>query len=303
MSFLDQNGEIILDCVLTSRGRQLLAKGDGSFKVTKFAVFDTEINYGLFDNTHSSGSAYYDLSILQTPILEAVSDGDTDQTRLLSISRTNLGYLPVVKLNEVYSKSHKRHSLGAFLVAVDKATEDSIMTNGTDLIDGIIAGETVGAGALIRVDQGIDSNAISPAFSLDSDLVETQFIVEIDNRLGSIISKGTTKATPAYIDDNNIASYYLSLGSDVEFMSQNTDRSVATTQAIAGPRGTTLEFGIMTSLELNTSTYLMNQIGSTSTLSGVGGNISVRHVDATVRVTGVTTGFSLDIPVRFVKKI
>ena len=65
MAFLDNSGDIILDAVLTDTGRKRLAKGDGSFRITKFAFGDDEINYELYNYNHSSGSAYYDLNILQ----------------------------------------------------------------------------------------------------------------------------------------------------------------------------------------------------------------------------------------------
>jgi len=74
MGFLDNSGDIILDAVLTDTGRMRLAKGDGSFKIVKFALADDEINYELYNTNHASGSAYYDLEILQTPILEAFTD-------------------------------------------------------------------------------------------------------------------------------------------------------------------------------------------------------------------------------------
>jgi len=51
-----------------------LAKGDGSFKIAKFALGDDEIDYSLYDKNNSSGSAYYDLDILTTPVLEAFTD-------------------------------------------------------------------------------------------------------------------------------------------------------------------------------------------------------------------------------------
>ena len=59
MAFLDNSGDIILDAVLTDTGRLRLAQGDGSFKITKFALGDDEINYGNYNKNHSSGSAYY----------------------------------------------------------------------------------------------------------------------------------------------------------------------------------------------------------------------------------------------------
>ena len=71
MAFLDNSGDIILDAVLTDHGRKTLSKGDGSFRITKFALGDEEINYSLYNPGVTSGSAYYDLEILQTPVLEA----------------------------------------------------------------------------------------------------------------------------------------------------------------------------------------------------------------------------------------
>ena len=43
MAFLDNSGDIILDAVLTDTGRLRLAQGDGSFKISKFALGDDEI--------------------------------------------------------------------------------------------------------------------------------------------------------------------------------------------------------------------------------------------------------------------
>ena len=49
MAFLDNSGDIILDAVLTDEGRRRLALGDGSFRITKFALGDDEIDYSLYD--------------------------------------------------------------------------------------------------------------------------------------------------------------------------------------------------------------------------------------------------------------
>ena len=101
MAFLDNSGDIILDAVLTDTGRKRLAKGDGSFRIVKYALSDDEIDYSTFNKTHASGSAYFDLEILQTPILEAfTNNGSSMKSRLMSIPRTNLLYLPVIRLNK-----------------------------------------------------------------------------------------------------------------------------------------------------------------------------------------------------------
>ena len=62
MAFLDNSGDIILDAVLTDTGRYRLAKGDGSFRIAKFALGDDEIDYSLYNKMTSS--AYVDLDIL-----------------------------------------------------------------------------------------------------------------------------------------------------------------------------------------------------------------------------------------------
>ena len=102
MAFLDNSGDIILDAVLTDTGRQRLARGDGSFRISKFALGDDEIDYGLYNKLHASGSAYYDLEILQTPVLEAFTNNMSSmKSKLMSISRTNLLYMPILKKFEV----------------------------------------------------------------------------------------------------------------------------------------------------------------------------------------------------------
>ena len=101
MAFLDNSGDIILDAVLTDTGRRRLARRDGTFKVAKFALGDDEINYRLFNACHASGSAYFDLEVLQTPVLEAFTDPESlMHHRLMSLSRNDILYLPIIELFE-----------------------------------------------------------------------------------------------------------------------------------------------------------------------------------------------------------
>ena len=73
MGYLD-NSIITVDAILTKKGRELLARGDGSFKVTQFALSDDEIDYTLYNPTHPSGSALYGEAIENLPLLEAFPD-------------------------------------------------------------------------------------------------------------------------------------------------------------------------------------------------------------------------------------
>ena len=311
MGFLDNSGDIILDAVLTDTGRMRLAKGDGSFKIVKFALGDDEINYEIYNKDDSRGSAYYDLEVLQTPVLEAFTDNAASmKSRLISIPRNNLLYLPVVKLNTTFDSSTAKHSTGDFLIAVDTESEDELFTDNTGVsIDGVLMGETpTRSGNRIRLDQGLDTTEISPARALDPLLLETQYAIEIDNRLGSIVERTDgVKASVSFVDDDSIATYYLSRGTDNEFVMDIQDTSENTSAgSIKGPRGTKLVFKVQSSLELNTSDYLFDTIGTTETISPTKSDVlgvSFKTIKSTIRVTGVNTGYRIDIPVKFVKKV
>ena len=305
MAFLDNSGDIILDAVLTDTGRYRLAKGDGSFKIAKFALADDEINYDLYNTSHPSGSAYYDLEILQTPCLEAFTNNTSScKHRLVSLPRTTLLYLPVIQIND--KAAPQRADTGAHIVCVDKETENAAAVVNGEQKPGTLFGENPKNGSTVRVDQGLDTTEIPPSFQIDADLIETQYLIQIDNRFGNIASKTGNQAKVSFIDDDNVATYYLSLGTDTEYVSENDETEAATgSQVISGPRGTILEFKIQASIELNSSTYLFEKLGNSAdegspALEGGG---SFNYIDSIVRVTGATTGYSVDIPIRFVKKI
>ena len=99
MAFLDNSGDIILDAVLTDLGREKMAAGD--FSVKYFALGDDEIDYALYNKNHPSGSAYYDLEILQTPVFEAFTQTNSSiNYGLLDTTATDLLYMPIIKIND-----------------------------------------------------------------------------------------------------------------------------------------------------------------------------------------------------------
>ncbi|MBC8389714.1 MAG: hypothetical protein H8E13_16950 [Actinobacteria bacterium] len=46
MAYLD-NSTITVDAILTKTGRKLLSQGNNKFKITKFGLSDSEVDYGL----------------------------------------------------------------------------------------------------------------------------------------------------------------------------------------------------------------------------------------------------------------
>lgn len=311
MAFLDNSGDIILDAVLTDAGRARLARGDGSFKIAKYAFADDEIDYSKYDLNHPSGSAYFDINVLTTPIIEALTNNtSTMKNRLLSIPKTNLLYLPVLKLNELTANSQRASDptelVNSFAFSVDEATDDffttSGLTNGTPPTGVFLSGQNTAEQKVILVDQGLNTTAISKDFSLDPTLVETQFLIEIDNRLGSIVSDQGNSQNYSFLDDDNIATYSTSLGGPL-----TVPLAPGANSPIAGPRGTRLGFRIKPSVELNSSAYLFSLLGTEESLTFAAtpspATANFRRINSTVRVTGATTGYRIDIPITFLKKV
>ena len=323
MSFLDNSGDILLDAVLTDTGRYRLAKGNGSFKITKFAFGDDEINYNLYEKNHLSGSAYNDLVILQTPILEAfTNNASTMNSKLISIPKTNLLFLPVMKMNtDLAPQCTETNFTGLHVVCATPTLEAALLeadTGGPTSTDGILRGVTPGnetteqKGSFIQVDQGLDTTKIGQLFTIDPDLKENQYIVQIDNRLGRIVSGNGNPAAVSFIDDDNIATYYLSsaisaggnyyvgnlINLDEIKLNAPTNTLYQNTK-IQGPLGSYVRFKVAVSVSLNTSDYYFDTLGGGTTAT-IGGQ-TVKFIDSIIKITGATTGYSIDMPVRFIR--
>jgi hypothetical protein len=97
MGYLD-NSVVTVDAILTKKGRELLARGDGSFRITQFALSDDEIDYTLYNTSHPLGSQYYGQAIENLPLLEAFPD----ETQIMKYKLTTLprgtAKLPILDL-------------------------------------------------------------------------------------------------------------------------------------------------------------------------------------------------------------
>ena len=87
MGYLD-NSSITVDAILTKKGRELLARNDGSFQITQFALGDDEIDYTLFNENHPNGSQYAGEAIENMPLIEAIPDGQNMmKSQLITLNR------------------------------------------------------------------------------------------------------------------------------------------------------------------------------------------------------------------------
>jgi hypothetical protein len=76
----------------------LLARNDGSFQITQFALADDEIDYTLYNPNHPSGSAFYGEAIENTPVLEAFpNESQIMRYKLVTLPR-GTSKLPVINL-------------------------------------------------------------------------------------------------------------------------------------------------------------------------------------------------------------
>lgn len=340
MGFLDNSGDILLDAVLTDEGRRRLALGDGSFTITKFALGDDEIDYSLYTPVTSSG--YQDLRILKLPVFEAFTNNtSTLKHKLLSYADDELFYLPLVRINNIYAPGYRVGGdagvnadvpVGGYLVSVDDDSTRSlsVITGGGTRFAS--ANQVTSVSSLI-FDQGLESSLLNAGYlgASQPELGETRYIVEVDNRLLRLatptVGTNNTLATPSFVDDDNVASYYFSMQSDPGyFAQQNADGGVlahangnnftydlspgnnggqlqSTTKKIGptsttGRIGTRLVFSLRSSQQTEASSTIFTTLGSTATINA----INYYYIDTVIRVTGFNTGYRIDVPVKLLKK-
>mgnify|MGYP001184108278 CR=1 FL=1 len=107
MGYLD-NSSVIVDAILTKKGRELLSRQDGSFNITQFALADDEIDYSLYNENHPDGSAYYGEAIENLPLIEAIpNENNTMVSKLVTLPRgtTKIPVLSLQSTNITVGKS------------------------------------------------------------------------------------------------------------------------------------------------------------------------------------------------------
>jgi hypothetical protein len=268
----------------------------------------------------------------------------------MSIARTNILFMPELLLNKrqdhgitwqsfysyMYSRTPKvaadavmgsNYKDSKYVVAVDKDTWTALtwdITEGDAELLGAIQGYSPSgapSGGLIRVDQGLNTEEINAAAGLDNDLRETQYIIELDYRLGRVMHPGASAVKDVnFIDDDNIASYYIAgspyvnpnNNTDTVAESKNSSNTSIDPQVFKGPRGNSLVFRIQASTELQYSTYLFTQLGQELSVTDAATQLGIEAaalpdgakayvLDTTVRVIGANTGYRMDIPIRYLK--
>jgi|TARA_R110001583_G_scaffold12276_2_gene54577 hypothetical protein len=95
MGYLD-NTSVVVDAILTKKGRELLSRQDGSFNVTQFALADDEIDYTLYNESHPNGSAFYGEAIEALPLIEAIPNENSIMVSKLITLNRGTSQIPVL---------------------------------------------------------------------------------------------------------------------------------------------------------------------------------------------------------------
>ena len=97
MGYLD-NSSVTVDAILTRRGRELLSRNDGSFRITQFALGDDEIDYTLYNENHPDGSQFFGEAIENLPLVEAFPDENNIMIHKLVTLPRGTTKLPILQL-------------------------------------------------------------------------------------------------------------------------------------------------------------------------------------------------------------
>jgi len=92
------NNTVTIDAVLTAKGRELMARNDGSFQITQFSLADDEVDYTLYNPQNPSGSAFYGQAIEAMPVIEAFPDDTQIMIYKLVTLPRGTAKLPVINI-------------------------------------------------------------------------------------------------------------------------------------------------------------------------------------------------------------
>lgn len=168
MGFLNQaTNNIILDAVLTDAGRRLLAS-QGRFVITKFALADDDVDYGIIEQYgRSVGKEKIEKNI---PIFEALTNPTLAiRNSLLSISTVSnvITYLPTLTFSP----------------------NETILLNFSSK-----------SSKTINVEQNIEEG-----FSAAAEMIDDDFFVSVDNRF--LRAASTSISAPTTISSAGVATY------------------------------------------------------------------------------------------------
>ena len=155
MGYLN-NKTVTVDAILTKKGCELLARNDGSFRITQFSLSDDEVDYTLYNPNHPSGSAFYGEAIENMPIIEAFPDETQDMKYKLITLPRGTAKLPVLEVGYTTITLKQGSSL-----SITPQTLNYLGTNSTFEASGYVA--TIGDSRTLSNFEGVGVNTTDVA--------------------------------------------------------------------------------------------------------------------------------------------
>jgi hypothetical protein len=182
------NNTVTVDAILTAKGRELLARNDGSFRITQFSLADDEVDYTLYNPQHPSGSAFYGQAIEAMPVMEAFPDDTQIMIYKLVTLPRGTAKLPVINIgyNSISLKQgatltitpQTLNYLGAtstFEANGYAVTISDVRFLSTFSATGVAGSETTPTGITQTVGSQLSQTVIGTSFTLTGTTINTLF--------------------------------------------------------------------------------------------------------------------------------
>jgi hypothetical protein len=233
------------------------------------------------------------------------------KSKLITVEDNNLLYLPVMVVNTlIFPFVNATGYIGNYFVPVfvpDSLGADqtySKLSGSLGNKDGIL-GTSANVGYKVYVDQGFNSSDTDKTKNLKTEsvfLYESEYNIIVDDRLATLFTTDGIAITQKSVDDDGMATYSFTENTSQNVVAQmppSTGNGADNLSSLLGTRGSRLKFTVGDNINLRASNTLFTRLGSTVTIGGV----TYRLIRSTIKVIGVTTGYSLEIPVIFAKYI
>ncbi len=190
MAYLNNN-VLTVSAILTKKGREVLAK-TGGLNITAFALSDDEIDYTQFNPNHPLGSAYYDIAIRNTPIMEPITDESQTMKYKLVTLNDGVTSIPIISIAPPNILVPRTYS-----AAIDIVPSTSPVYNVTLGYTAILANKNVGTLVVTETNSLNSTTSTIPTFTGDLSSQSSQVV--IGNRFRFIPNSALSKTTTTNI--------------------------------------------------------------------------------------------------------
>ena len=190
MAYLNNN-ILTVNAVLTKKGREILAK-TGGLNITAFALADDEIDYTQFNPNHPLGSAYYDIAIRNTPIMEPITDESQSMKYKLVTLNDGISSVPTISVAQSVITVDRDYT-GEILISPSTNPTYNVTLGYTS----ILANKNVGTLIVTETNSLNSTSATIPTFS--GDLTSQTSQVVIGNKFRFVPNAGLSKTTTTNI--------------------------------------------------------------------------------------------------------